>query len=84
MAGMFEFNENEDDLMTRTEAVKVGEDLTKRRHQDYLRPIESYVMLFDLNSDGHVLRDEVLTSLEFDLPVSANPGYMLRASRPMR
>ena len=83
MAELFEFDENQDDLMTLEEAIRFGQDLNERRRQNSLRPIESYLMLFDLNSDGRVLRDEMVRALEFDLPRIESASHVLPASRSM-
>lgn len=60
MAGLFEFDKNKDDLMTFEEAIRFGESLNARANAQTLRPIESYLMLFDRNNDGRVQRDEMV------------------------
>ena len=82
MAGLFEFDENKDDLMTFEEAIKYGQTLNERLPQKTLRPIESYLMLFDLNEDGEVMRDEVVTALYAFLPQSERAFGARQASRP--
>lgn len=82
IAGLFEFDENADDLMTFEEAIKFGQTLNERLPQRGLRPIESYLMLFDLNSDGEVEREEVVKALYAYLPPSERSPAGLRASRP--
>ena len=57
LAGVFEFDETHDELMSLEEAVQFGQDL-------FEAPIERYLMLFDLDGDGVVVRDEVMTGLE--------------------
>lgn len=57
LAGIFEFDETLEELMTLEEAVQFGQDL-------FEAPIERYLMLFDLNADGLVVREEVVTGLE--------------------
>ena len=56
LAGVFEFDETHDELMSLEEAVQFGQDL-------FEAPIERYLMLFDLDADGLVARDEVVTGL---------------------
>jgi len=56
LAGVFEFDETHDELMSLEEAVQFGQDL-------FEAPIERYLMLFDLDGDGVVVRDEVMTGL---------------------
>lgn len=70
MAGLFEFDENKDDLMTFEEAIRFGESLNARQDMQTLRPIESYLMLFDRNKDGRVLRDEIVSVLNIYLAQS--------------
>ncbi len=81
MAGLFEFDENQDDLMTLEEAVRFGQDLYAVRPENGLRPIESYLMLFDLNGDGQVIRDEVVKALHIHLSKSEPAASGLRARR---
>ena len=57
MAGVFVFDETQEELMTLADAVKFGQDL-------FEAPIERYLMLFDLNADGYVMRDEVVNAME--------------------
>ena len=81
MAGLFEFDENEDDLMTLEEAIKYGETFNARLPQKNLHPIESYLMLFDLDEDGVVIRDEVVTALYAYLPQSERTYGAMHPSR---
>ena len=84
MTGLFEFDENKDDLMTFGEAIRFGESLNARAAEPGLRPIESYLMLFDLNKDGQVIREEIVQALYIYLPPETRSGGSLRASRRMR
>ena len=61
LTGVFEFNESEDELMRLDDAVKFGQDL-------FEAPIERYLMLFDLNADGQVMRNEVVNAMEAYVP----------------
>ena len=81
MAGLFEFDENQDDLMTLEEAIRFGQDLYAVRPENGLRPIESYLMLFDLNADGQVIRDEVVKALHIHLTKPEPAAPSLRARR---
>ena len=81
MAGLFEFDANQDDLMSFEEAIRFGERLNARQPEPGLRPIESYLMLFDLNTDGHVMREEVVKALYIYLPQHERSAASLRPSR---
>ena len=81
MAGLFEFDENHDDLMTLEEAVRFGQELYAVRSKKGLRPIESYLMLFDLNGDGQVVRGEMERALHIHLSKSEPAASGLRARR---
>lgn len=67
-AGIFEFDENKDDLMTFEDALRFGQELNALHSENNQHPIESYLMLFDLDADGEVMRDEVMMALHIHLP----------------
>jgi len=67
--------------MTLEEAVRFGQELYAVRSEKGLRPIESYLMLFDLNADGRVVRDEVVKALYIHLPKPEPAAPSLRARR---
>ena len=81
MAGLFEFDENQDDLMTFEEAIRFGERLNASQQTQSLRPVESYLMLFDLNKDARVTREEMVKALFIYLPPEDRSPLGLRASR---
>ena len=70
MAGLFDFDINQNGSINVEEAILFGENLNALRSQNNLFPIESYLMLFDINTDGEVLREEVVRALYAHLPES--------------
>ena len=56
LAGVFEFDETQEELMSLEEAVQFGQDL-------FEAPIERYLMIFDVNLDGEVTRSEMKAQL---------------------
>ncbi|MEP4050959.1 MAG: hypothetical protein ABJN22_01810 [Litorimonas sp.] len=69
---LFQSDANQDEIISLPEAVLYSRDLHARAGTQDMRPIESYLMLYDLNSDGEVMRSE-LTDQLFSL-----------SSKPMR
>jgi len=63
-APLFKGDENGDDVISLTEAVRYSRALYAQRSKRALRPIESYLMLFDLNVDGVITRTEMKVSLK--------------------
>ena len=63
---IFLSDENEDEVISLAEAILYSRELYARATAYEMRPIESYLMLFDVNGDGTVTRPEMKRHL-FDL-----------------
>jgi len=63
-ASLFEADKNGDDVISLFEATHHSRALYTQRAQKDMRPIESYLMLFDLNTNGVVTRTEMRVSLK--------------------
>ena len=61
---LFTADKNANDIISLYEATHYSRALYMKRSQGGLRPIESYLMLFDLNTDGVVTRTEMMVSLK--------------------
>jgi len=57
-------DKNGDDVITLPEAMEFSRELYAKRSKRNLLPIESYLMLFDLNTDGTVTRTEMKVALK--------------------
>ena len=70
---LFQFDENQDQIISMREAILYSRTLHMRAATGDLRPIESYLMLFDVNSDGAVTRSEMKSRLFTLLPKPQTP-----------
>ena len=61
---LFTADKNGYDMISLYEATHYSRALYMGRTQGGLRPIESYLMLFDINTDGVVTRTEMMVSLK--------------------
>jgi len=60
---LFIYDENQDDVISMREAILYSRTLHLRAATHDMRPIESYLMLFDVNADGEVTRSEMISRL---------------------
>ena len=84
LAGLFSFDENQDGYISREEAYVFSQHLNTVRPKNTLRPIESYLMLFDLNGDEQVMRGEVVKALGVHLQVKKRSVAELRGGPALR
>jgi hypothetical protein len=63
LGAIFEFSAAQEALMSFEESVAFGQELFSAQPEENIFPIESYLMLFDLDGDGTVAREEVERAL---------------------
>ena len=81
---LFAYDENLDGYISLNEAFDFAEHMAAARARRDLRPIGSYLMLFDLNGDGTVLRPEVVKALRDYLTAFQNAEPSLKRKPSLR
>ena len=71
LAGLFAFDKNQDGHISMLEAIDCAENLESLRPQNEIYPLERHLMLFDLDADGQVIREELILALGVHVPSDA-------------
>lgn len=84
LSGLFEHDKNNDTYISLSEALIFAEQLNTARFKNDIHPIGSYLMLFDLDADGRVMRAEVTLALRDYLKDIQKPNTALRGKQVLR
>ena len=81
--GLFEHDENRDGYISLHEAFAFAGHLNAARIEGDMHPIGTYLMLFDLNADGTVVRAEVIKALRDYLSNTNKTAQGLRGKQSL-
>ena len=81
--GLFEHDANRDGYISLHEAFAFAGHLNAARVEGDMHPIGTYLMLFDLNADGTVVRGEVITALRDYLSNTNKSAQSLRGKQSL-